>query len=282
MIVDNILFSNEFDMLELRLSIMGDLVDRIVIVECDHTFTNIYKGYNLENIFHRFAKWADKILYIKVQSPKFSNPWDNEFWQRDQFVHGWSGLTNEDVIMISDCDEIVRPESLEYIKNSNHNYYGIVCPIFYFKFNYLNIATEYTVWPVAYRNALNMRPSQMRRIPDERQRHKPHDSVFIHHGGWHFSWAGNDDFVRNKLKSFSHTEYNTPSVINNVNVEKLIEENKEHMGIPNAVWNVVKFDEYFPQFILQNKEKYKDYIWKDGEKTVTDYYGVNVLQIESV
>lgn len=270
-------------MLELRLSIMADYVDKVVIVESDYTFTNIYKGYNLEKNLSRYEKWIDKIEYIKVRSPRFSNAWDNEFWQRDQFVLGWNDVTENDVLMISDCDEIVRPESLQYIRNSNHNYYGIVCPISYFKFNYLNTATEYTVWPVAYRNAKHLKPSWMRRIPNEREKHKPIDSVFIHHGGWHFSWLGDDEFVRNKLKSFSHTEYNIPSVIDNIDIDKLVNENKEHMGIPGAVWNPVKLDNYYPDIIRSNKQKYEKYICKDGEKTVMDYYPhYDMMEIEFV
>jgi len=46
-IIDNFLFRNEYDILEIRLSILYEHVDQFTIVESDHTFTGKYKGYNL-------------------------------------------------------------------------------------------------------------------------------------------------------------------------------------------------------------------------------------------
>ena len=181
--------------------------------------------------------------------------------------------------MISDCDEIVRPEALTYMRESNHNYYGIVCPFFYFKFNYLNTSSQYNVWPVAYRNALNMKPSSMRRSANEIAKPKPPDSILVHHGGWHFSWIGDDESVKNKLKSFSHTEYNTPEIINNINVDMMIEEKTDHVSTLGAVWDIVKMDNYFPEYVMNNYEKYKKYICDGGQKTAAEYYEISHFPI---
>jgi beta-1,4-mannosyl-glycoprotein beta-1,4-N-acetylglucosaminyltransferase len=61
-IIDTIMFCNEYDMLELRLKIMAEHVDKIVIVECDKTFTGVYKGFNLEKQLDRYAQWMHKII----------------------------------------------------------------------------------------------------------------------------------------------------------------------------------------------------------------------------
>lgn len=276
MIVDNFLFSNEFDMLELRLNIIGNSVDRIVIAESDYTFTNLYKGYLLESKLSEYGEYKDKIIYIKLKSPKFSNPWENEFYQRDCFSFAWRDLKNSDVLMISDIDEIPRPEALEFIRNTDYNYYGLLCPIFYFKFNYLNVHSEYSVWNVAVRNSLDVKPSFIRRTGNEIQREKPKKSVLIHHAGYHFSWLGDDDFVKNKLKSFSHTEYNTPEVINNVNTDLLIKSKQDHMRLSS--WETVNLDSYYPSQILKNLEKYNDYIsYYCSSFSVLDYYPYEIL-----
>jgi beta-1,4-mannosyl-glycoprotein beta-1,4-N-acetylglucosaminyltransferase len=68
-IVDTFLFWNEFDILELRLRETYDYIDEFVIVECDYTFTGKYKGYGLEKHKDRYAKWWDKVTYIKVSDP---------------------------------------------------------------------------------------------------------------------------------------------------------------------------------------------------------------------
>ena len=44
-----------------------------------------------------------------------------------------------------------------------------------------------------------MKPSSMRRSANEIAKPKPPDSILVHHGGWHFSWIGDDESVKNKL-----------------------------------------------------------------------------------
>jgi len=283
-VIDNFLFSNEFDMLELRLETMYDSVDTFVIVESDHTFTNTPKEYNLEKNINRYSKWADKIVYLKVKSPKYNSAWDNEFWSRDQFKLAWNDLQTGDILLISDCDEIIRPESISFIRNSSYDYYALMSPIFNFKFNYLNTSNEYTVWPVAYRYYpdVDYVPSGMRRVSNERDlfRHRFGEGILLHHAAWHFSSLGNDEFVKNKLKSFSHTEFNTSEYVDNVNIDKHIIENKNHINQNSGSWRRVKLDEYFPKPILENIEKYRKYICEEDNASVIDYYNYNILQEE--
>jgi hypothetical protein len=33
----------------------------------------------------------------------------------------------------------------------------------------------------------------------------------IKHGGWHLSYFGTAEFIKNKIENFSHQEYNTPN-----------------------------------------------------------------------
>jgi beta-1,4-mannosyl-glycoprotein beta-1,4-N-acetylglucosaminyltransferase len=283
-IVDNFLFYGELDTLELKLETLYDFVDKFVIVESDHTFSNVPKDYILESNFSRFSFWAKKILYLKVKSPKYNNPWDNEFWSRDQFKIAWGNLQRNDVVLISDCDEIARPEAITYIKSSQYDYYGLICPIFNFKFNYLNTKNEYTIWITAYRydRNVNYKPSLMRRVAHEQNifRKRYSKAICLHHAGWHFSSLGDNEFVKNKLKSFSHTEFNNPKFIDNVNISKHINENKNHINQSPGSWRSVKLDSYFPKIILENNEKYKSCILEDGDKTVLDYYKHKILSEE--
>ena len=63
-LVDNFLFRNEFDLLEIKLSTEYEEVDQFNIVESDYTFTGIYKGYNIPSQIERYSKWWDKVSYI--------------------------------------------------------------------------------------------------------------------------------------------------------------------------------------------------------------------------
>ena len=62
-IFDTFTFYNELDLLELRMEILGDVVDYFVINEANITFTGKEKPlYYFENR-ERFKKWEDKIIH---------------------------------------------------------------------------------------------------------------------------------------------------------------------------------------------------------------------------
>jgi len=273
-IFDTFMFWNEFDLLELRLSEHYDQVDRFDIIECDRTYSGLYKGFNLENQLERYSKWMDKINYVKVSdSPTHTNPWDNETWQRNQMVRAWADIEKDDVILMSDLDEIIRPETLKYIRETDYDFYGLAMPMFYFRFNYMDITDNYPWRGVAYRGYKGI-PNDMRFNESKVTKGR---SIELHHAGWHFSWLGNDEFVKNKLKSFSHSELNIPSIIDNIDVEKSIARGRDHFR-PNEIWGPVILDEYFPKTILNNQDKYKDYIVQGGTKSVLDYWRGNILE----
>lgn len=275
-IIDSVMFCNEYDILELRLRIMYDHVDRFVIVECNKTHTGIPKEFNLEKNLDRFAPWMDKIVYIKAeQENSFPHAWHNEFWQRDQMEKGWQDLEPDDVIIVSDVDEIIRPEAIDYIKNTNYDFYGLFMPAFYFKLNYMDTKPEYhyKVWGRAYRGVMlggcNMRYTND--IPGK-------SKIGIHHAGWHWGWIGNDEFVKEKMRNTPHVEINQPHIVDNIDIEKHIREGRDHFRPENQTWFPIKLDNYFPQVLLDNKEKYKDLILPDGEKSALDYWGRNIAE----
>ena len=304
-IIDNFLFHSEYDLLELRLEIMYDHVDHFVIVESDHTFTEIPKEYNLEKNISRYEKWKDKIVYIKANQHKTEAPtitrekaFENESWARNQFKLGWEqiGLKDGDILIVSDCDEIIRPETLKFMRENSYDYYALMSPIFNFKFNYMNTGSEYVVWPTAYKYYSNLEytPSSMRRIDIEyrdsrfknrfkevTQKSEPITSILLHHAAWHFSSLGNEEAIRNKLTSYSHVEYNRPDYLDNINIDNMIRENKNHINQNSGCWKKVKLDDYFPKVVLNNIEKYKKYILEgDDCETVTHHYGRNILDKE--
>jgi|APCry1669189768_1035252.scaffolds.fasta_scaffold00372_13 hypothetical protein len=276
-IIDTTLFWNEFDILELRLATHYDHVDKFVIVECDRTYSGDYKGFRLEPHLDRYSKWMDKIDYIKVEnSPTHTNPWDNEHWQRDNMKLGWSDVNPEDVIHISDLDEIVRPEAFEFMRTTDYSFYGLYMPAFYFKFNYVDTKPDwhYKVWGRAYRG-FQVAPHKMRYMGSHEV---PGKTINLHHAGWHFGWLGDETFAKTKIKSFSHNEINKPEILDNIDIEKHISEGRDHFRPENVTWHKVDLDSYFPKTILDNKEKYSQFILPDSGKTVRDFWTAEILQ----
>lgn len=278
-IFDCFTFYNELDILELRLEILYNYVDRFVIVEADHTFTSKPKEFNLEKNWDRFKKWHNKITYIKASSPKNSNAWDNESWQRNQMIHGLVDITAEDVIIVSDVDEIIRPTAIDVIKNTKYDWYGLMMPAFYFKFNYLDTKPNwhYKPWAKAYRGNF-LSPQQMRSLNTEHLTDR--SCALLHHGGWHFGWLGDENFAKNKIKSFSHTELDNKIILDNINIDKHISEGTDHFRLESTTWVPVKLDDYFPREILDHNDKYAPFILTNGDKSVRDYWTASILQIE--
>jgi len=268
-VIDNFIFCNDYDMLEIRLSILYDYVDKFVIVESDHTFSNVYKGYNFEIHKDRYAKWLDKIEYIKVQSPKHANFWDNEHWQFEQLRLGLTDVQPDDIVLMCRCvDEIPRPEVIALMKTTDYSFYNLLFPAFFFKFNYMDTNVEhahhshYFAWGKAFkgnRSQGNLSPiAYFGPIPGDR-------SVNVHHAGWHFSYLGDEAWIKSKISNFSHSELNVPRVIDNIDIDKHIAKGEDCLDRNINSFKSVSFDSYFPKYLLENKEKYSQFILPDTE-----------------
>jgi hypothetical protein len=85
------------------------------------------------------------------------------------------------------------------------------------------------------------------------------------HAGWHFSYLGDNEFVKRKLVSFSHASEQNLDYVNAFNMESDIYS-------PHSDRFIVKIDNYFPTTILNNLEKYQKYIATGAEKTIHEYY----------
>ena len=119
MIYDCFTFFNELDILELRLNILYKYVDKFVIVEGNKTHTGKDKDFIFEQNKNRFEKFLDKIIYIKVedfpslensQTSEDGNKWLYENYQRDAIMRGLTECKDDDIIITSDCDEIINPK----------------------------------------------------------------------------------------------------------------------------------------------------------------------------
>jgi len=122
-IYDCFTFFNEYDLLELRLGLLYDIVDYFVICELDVTQSGEKKQYNFEKVKNRYAKYLDKIIYLKetdapsLRYDKYINTdnaamngdWSIENYQRNCIMHGLNNCKQDDLVIISDLDEIPNP-----------------------------------------------------------------------------------------------------------------------------------------------------------------------------
>ncbi|WP_421983667.1 hypothetical protein [Roseibium sp.] len=127
MLYDCFVFHNEFDLLEIRLREMGNLVDRFVLVEADQTQRGSPKPYYFDENRDRFSAWKDKIVDLQVRFPDKLPPalgvyknrrkkdWERENYQRNCIAEALEGSGPEDLVLLSDVDEIIRASVLERV-----------------------------------------------------------------------------------------------------------------------------------------------------------------------
>jgi len=135
-------FFNELDLLEIRLNVLNDVVDKFVLVEAGETHTGKPKPMHYAENKERFAAFESKIIHIVIDRfPAGHAAWWNENYQRNEIIRGLADAKPNDDILISDMDEIPNPEAIqkyagtEGVKVFHQKYYS-------FYLNYLNVRCQ--------------------------------------------------------------------------------------------------------------------------------------------
>ncbi len=120
-VYDCFTFFNEFELLELRLNTLWDLVDYFVIVEANKTHFNEPKPFNFYERQKEFKKYFKKIRYVMDDSVVPFNgvgDWSIENNQRNNIIQGLGDAEPDDLIFISDVDEIPNPHTIKILLDS--------------------------------------------------------------------------------------------------------------------------------------------------------------------
>ena len=107
---------------------------------------------------------------------------------------------------------------------------------------------------------------------------KPDNTVSVHHGGWHFTYFGDEDHCVNKIKSFAHTEQNVGKITDEYNINWMIRNKYGHEGVEskhNERFEYVVVDEYFPKCISEDLEKWSHMIIPNAAFRAEDLYREN-------
>jgi beta-1,4-mannosyl-glycoprotein beta-1,4-N-acetylglucosaminyltransferase len=253
MIYDCFPFFNELDLLEIRLNILNDVVDRFVIVEGTKTHTNKTKSLFFKKNRKRYAKFNNKITYIVVDDfPDFVDTWGYEIFQRNCISRGLVNCKPDDVILISDLDEIPNPDVIVRFCERP----GIQVLKQKFFYYYLNCENQKHRYWLAGTRMLHYQDLTGTVTDITKKKGKK-----IPHGGWHFSYLGGVDKIIDKIESFAHSEYNTEYYKNPERIKRLIKERKDIFDRRDYTFKVVKIDNTFPEYIRRNTERLKHLIF---------------------
>ncbi len=81
----------------------------------------------------------------------------------------------------------------------------------------------------------------------------------INDGGWHFSFLGSPETISSKIKSYTHSEYDTDEFTDLTKINDRIN-NLQDPYDRNKKLQKLKIDNTFPKYIQNNQEKLKDLI----------------------
>ena len=265
-IYDCFQFFNEEHILDLRLNILNEFVDFFVMVESTTDHQGKQKKLNFDA--NKFKKFSDKIIYIVVddteeiiKKPHIGGESLVEQHQRNSLTRGLKNCNDNDLIILSDVDEI--PDLTKLHKFDKKKYAVFSQKMFNYKINLLN-ETENN-WhgsKICLKKNLKspqwLRNLKFKKYPFWRI-DKIKDLQIIENGGWHFSYLQDPESLLKKIKSFSHGEFNKPEYTSK---EKIVEKIKMQKNIFNLPYNYkkVEIDDTFPKYIINNKEKLKKWI----------------------
>ncbi len=75
----------------------------------------------------------------------------------------------------------------------------------------------------------------------------------------HFAYLQNPENISKKIKSFAHGEFNRDDIANEEKIQLKIEKNEDIFGRGYEIKRI-EMDESFPKYVLDNKEKLKEWI----------------------
>lgn len=273
MIYDCFSFFNELDLLEIRLNTLNEVVDRFVLVEATRTFQMKEKPLVFAQNKDRFKPFLHKIDHIVVDTyPTFWSKfrrvktWDYHDNQKEAKMRGLQDAKPEDTIIISDLDEIPRPELV--LKYANTPEIKVFQQRLYYY--YLNCFVRDYPEPIEFYNGYKpwqgtvmMKRKDLKSIKKARLyrgERSEHDNIrIVREGGWHFSYLGGVQAVIAKIEAYSHKEHNVEAFKDPERISALIRQGKG-LYEQNVVSEFVPIDESFPKYLIDNKEKYKDLI----------------------
>ncbi len=197
MIVDCFTFYNELGILKKRLRYLNAKVDKFILVESTVTHKGNPKKLYYKDNRDEFAEWNDKIEYVLVSdNPTDPNPWSRENHQRNCIQRGLDrlGLRSDDIVMISDVDEI---PDLRFVGNIPIGHETVTAHMHAFEYSFDFMQTREPWFGTVMTRYGKMQNPQYYR---DKRWHFP----FCQYSGWHLSSFGDVDFVYNKITNFAH------------------------------------------------------------------------------
>ena len=288
------MYFDEDLLLDIRLNTLDKFVKKFVITEALYTHNGNKKELKFD--INKFQKFKDKIIYLVVEKQPENildlvdgeskekrgeklilNGMARDYFQRENLSRGLIESTSDDLILISDLDEIPNLENLNFQQIKNQ----IVIfeqKILYYK---LNLLYDKFLWQgtkaVKKKNLLS--PQWLRNIKGKKypkwrvdillSKKKYSNLMFVKDGGWHFTCLRTPEQLEKKLLNYAHHYEFQKSGLKIEDIRRFISEKRiiydYKADQKKYKWSgsstLKKIDnEYLPKHITNNLEKYSDWL----------------------
>ena len=285
------MYFDEEVVLDLRLNTLNEFVDYFVIVESKFTHKGDKRELKFDHI--KFKKFKDKIIYLvfdkepenllNIQDPKndhggyIMNALLRENGQRDFISEGLKSANEEDLILISDVDEIPNLENID-LSNFKEKIIQFRQEMFYYKFN-LKLPNLIWTGTKGCKKKNLISPQWLRNIKDKKYPFFRIDTIFskikyisvkfVDNGGWHFSNIKSAKEIEHKLKSYLHHREFDINPLKTEEIENIIKKKQAIYDLKvdkrvNKIGNGSKLENYptdkLPLYLQNNKQKYEQWI----------------------
>ena len=263
-IIDCITFFDNNFMFDVRYKILENYVDYFLICESTYDHAGRIKR---PNFILKEEYDKKKIKYVLLDKPfrDSSDRWGNQALQRDFILENLSFARPEDYIFFSDPDEIIRPEILTNF-NLKKKYGIFLQDCFNYKLNLYNpYESPWEGTRVAKKKNLKSIDFMRQKILSKNLKYsflridKEKSIEIFENAGWHFNNLMSPESISLKLKTFAHKEYSgnkfsSPDLIKEKINKKIDLFNRGH------TYKVINLNNNFPKYILDNLEKFEEYI----------------------
>ena len=264
-IFDCVTFFQENLQMELRFSILKDVVDKFIV--CESIYDHRGKSKKINFSKNNFPNVRAKIehLILKEEFPQKNSPWQNQACQREFIFKGLKDARSKDYIMFSDPDEIPNPQILRNINLKKK--YGI---FFQKMFTYkLNLFNKYeSPWEgtrICQKYNLKSFDWLRQKVLSKNLKYgfwrldKEKNIEIFNEGGWHFNYLLKPDDISQKFKSLAETSWDKEEYYNEEKIKKKIQD-REDLFNRGHKFEKVLIDESFPDYLRENQEKYENWI----------------------
>jgi beta-1,4-mannosyl-glycoprotein beta-1,4-N-acetylglucosaminyltransferase len=252
MIYDTFIFSDELDLLDVRLHELADVVDYHVLVEATRTFANKPKPLFYQENKGRYEDFKHKIISVVVDDlPDGESPYKRERYQRRCISRGLAQkLPNVyDTVIVSDADEIPNVSALrQYIPKEGPKAFEQ----HYFCYFVNNLAPH--KWcgsrVMSYREMLLYGG--------------PHDARHtvlpkLQDGGWHFSYLGDIDAIRRKVTYSGNGAFDGRALEEDYYLKAVINSGSDLFG-RDFRWQVTEDRALYPLYIQSQWHRFQNWM----------------------